>query len=239
VGYAFAVRHAAHFRLFVTKEFIMQFHSLSFACGALCLALAGQAAAQNLIQNGNFQDSSVAAGTYQYANGFGPFGGPLVVPGWSFRDGTGIVNYSPAWGGQASVDAVAFLQNYPLPNFENPSVAQSFASNAGNFAVSFDLAQRPSYSASSIDVYLDTQRIAQNLLPADSSWRHFTFNVTGVSGSGHTLSFYAFSEPNIDSATFLSHVAVTAVPEPESWALMLAGLAGLGWSARRKRAMVR
>lgn len=212
----------------------MQFRPFVLACAGLSLLVASHASAENLIQNGNFQTSSVTPGTYQYANGFGPYGGPLEVQGWDFRDGTGVANHSQAWGGQASTGVVAFLQNYPLPNFEHPTVSQSFTSSAGSFAISFDLSSRPGYDTSSIDVYLDSQRVAQNLVAPNANWTHFSFNAAGLSGSSHTLGFYAFSGTTNDSVTYLSNVAVTAVPEPETWALMLLGLAGLGWRARRK-----
>ncbi len=39
-----------------------------------------------------------------------------------------------------------------------------------------------------------------------------------------------------DSGVFLSDGAVAAVPEPETGALMLAGLAALGWTVRRRSA---
>jgi hypothetical protein len=64
-----------------------------------------------------------------------------------------------------------------------------------------------------------------------SSWTTFLFNAnfTGLSSLSWTqgaLSRYEFDNINV----------TTAVPEAQTWAMLLAGLGMLGWMARRKRA---
>lgn len=71
----------------------------------------------------------------------------------------------------------------------------------------------------------------------------FSFNL----GAGsYTLSFYSdtlkkvglggsFAYTSTDSGTFSTSLTVAAVPEPETYAMMLAGLAAVGFMARRRK----
>ena len=64
-------------------------------------------------------------------------------------------------------------------------------------------------------------------------YKHLTFNVTATSAS----TSLAFTFRNDPAFWDLDNVAVTAVPEPESWALIALGLAAL--AVRRRRASTR
>ena len=86
-------------------------------------------------------------------------------------------------------------------------------------------------------------------LAAGSGWTHATFNVspasfTALSGSVTTLLGQTTIIRIIDAPTAADAISlvgklgvdnVTAVPEPETYALMLAGLALLGWRKRSLR----
>ena len=58
-----------------------------------------------------------------------------------------------------------------------------------------------------------------------------------VVGTGSdTLVFTAYNDP---AFTYLDDVALTAVPEPESWALLIAGFGAIGVAIRSRRSAVR
>lgn len=61
-----------------------------------------------------------------------------------------------------------------------------------------------------------------------------SFNGTAW-GSG-TLNLYYWDSNAGDNTQFIT-VAVTAVPEPANWALMVGGVGMLGWAARRRRSV--
>ena len=70
------------------------------------------------------------------------------------------------------------------------------------------------------------------LTPAVNDDSFYTI-VGYASGGVLTFSFHDASNDNIGS--LLDNVSVSAVPEPGSVSLLLAGLAALGFAARRRR----
>ena len=143
------------------------------------------------------------------------------------------------------------------PNYANASAVQSGAfmlldddGNSTGGTITFDLfydmsvatpgSTLATYSQTQLNLLLSpdggtSQSFADGLLSNDLT------NGTGAITSGHyswtyTLTagqevFYALSGSAIASA----ELAVAAVPEPETYALMLLGLAGIGTVARRRR----
>ena len=67
-----------------------------------------------------------------------------------------------------------------------------------------------------------------------SGWMQATLRFTANSAS-EALTFLSYGTPEgLPPVALLDGVSVTAtVPEPASWALMIAGLFGLGWAVRR------
>ena len=63
-----------------------------------------------------------------------------------------------------------------------------------------------------------------------------TFGAMGNNGNPNTLYFTDGINPNpVTGAADGFFGAITSVPEPSTWAMMLVGLAGLGFAARRRR----
>jgi len=69
-----------------------------------------------------------------------------------------------------------------------------------------------------------------------SGWMQSTLRFTATSAS-QALTFLSYGTPEgLPPVALLDGVSVTAtVPEPTSWALVTAGLLGLGWTVRRRR----
>ena len=69
-----------------------------------------------------------------------------------------------------------------------------------------------------------------------SGWTLETFDFTATATS-EVLSFLAVGSPaaNLPPFALLDGVSLTAVPEPSTWAMMLAGFGGLGYAAFRRR----
>lgn len=188
------------------------------------------------IDNGSFETSNVSAGGYLYA-------GNVIADPWVFTGGAGISANSGSWGAATALDGTsyAFLQNIS-------SISQSFIGSAGDYTVSFALAQRTNAGAvgtQKIEVLFDGQKLSAQangqIRPsvfgdddAYGGWTAYSFNLGALAAGTHTLSFAGLYATG-DNTVFLDKVAVTAVPEPESYALLLAGLGLLGAVARRRQ----
>ncbi len=67
-----------------------------------------------------------------------------------------------------------------------------------------------------------------------TNWQRFEFDVVG-NGSTGTLRFADASSPNTYGGSLDNVSLVAAVPEPETYALMMAGLGAVAFMARRRR----
>jgi hypothetical protein len=84
-----------------------------------------------------------------------------------------------------------------------------------------------------VDLNMFDLALNGNYLPVQFGQGFQTYNfVTGNSQINSHLEFAWFS----GDAITLSGISVTAVPEPESWAMLMVGLAAVGGMARRRKA---
>lgn len=65
-------------------------------------------------------------------------------------------------------------------------------------------------------------------------WTHFSFNNLQAAGSLTEIRFGGRNDPDFIRLDNVS-VSASPVPEPESWALMLAGMGMLAWRARSRK----
>lgn len=199
-----------------------------FAGAALALlASTGWAAGPNLITNGGFE-SSTFSGTFTTFSA-----GSTGLTGWTIgQDSVDLINtyWAPASG------------NYSLDlsgNYDG-TISQSFGTVVGQkYVVSFDMAANPDDST-------DPQKFMQVGLSQEPI---YTFSSVGHNHSSmgwatQTFSFVATATNSTlhfasiqDSAggIALDNISVTAVPEPETYAMLLAGLGLMGALARRRR----
>jgi hypothetical protein len=91
-----------------------------------------------------------------------------------------------------------------------------------------------SYTVGDIETSLD---LAANN-DADATWQTYAFNFLGT-GSLTTLLFSSRG-PGMNVDAVLDDVSVTvAVPEPATWAMLLLGFGGVGFTLRRKSRFLR
>jgi hypothetical protein len=109
------------------------------------------------------------------------------------------------------------------------------------YTLSFDLAGSQRGTTEIVDVKFGTT-VEHSTLLSNDGFSHHTMNFTPlISGS------YSFDYQNNEFGAFigngdgnfigalLDNVAVTSVPEPESYAMFMAGLGVMGFIARRRK----
>lgn len=150
------------------------------------------------------------------------------------------------WGLEGS-NSSAFLGNNGFNNGSSYVSSINFSTLISN--VSFDVSrsngsnpgQELTASAYNGTTLLSSQSI---LLGAVNSWTSMMFGIGGISSLIITGSSTGFSPFGLDNLQFNntlvsgldnSQLEVTAVPEPETYALMLAGLGVLGFVTRRRK----
>ncbi|CAN7638736.1 hypothetical protein LJR289_004813 [Pseudoduganella sp. LjRoot289] len=212
-----------------------------FLAAILGCAAAVASATPLLIQDGGFDNSNVPLGGERYGNGYR---GYVVDAPWVFANGAGIANNSTAWGGVARTSSVVFLQDVASLHWAPAELSQTFTSDATDYMVSFDMAQRPN-NHQSVQITLDGKVLGGGVLtPAGADWATYSFNISGLLGSSHTIDFKAAT--GTDSSLFLDNIKVsaaevpsTAVDEPGTISMFLAGLCMLGFTAGSRRAVGR
>ena len=203
---------------------------------ALGLAALGTAHA-NLLLNGGFE----SPGTPDYIELAGP--GNTYVTNWVtilsgaeyFRPAS-IPGLGSAIEGVMVVDVANFDQN-------NGGIAQTFATTAGQqykldfFAGNSRFGSGYNTGDGIINVQVGslTTSVATPTAPSPLIvWQQISLSFTALAGPSTTLSFSNLQDAKAHFA-FIDDVRVTAVPEPQTWALLLAGLGIVSTVARRRR----
>ncbi len=92
------------------------------------------------------------------------------------------------------------------------------------------------YLQASLGTQSQSTQVLQTATEGFDPWRQVTMYFTATSAS-ETLSFLAVGAPSGDPPTvLLDAVSLTYAPEPSTWAIMLAGVAGMaGFTAIHRR----
>jgi choice-of-anchor C domain-containing protein len=200
----------------------MKFSKFVLTAALVSAAMASHAVTNpNLIKNGDFE--SYTGGLFSgYAN---VLIGSTAISGWTVT-GTSVDVIQGAYG---AIDSISIdMLGTPGPG----TLSQSFDSVIGqNYLVSFDLgantsqlddgALSVSFGSSPVHTFSGTPTVTR-----------YSFNVQADSAS--TLLSFASRNISANGGPVLDNVSVTAVPEPETYAMLLAGLGLMGTIARRR-----
>ena len=204
----------------------------------LCTALlAATAAHANLLSNGSFESGAFVN---QGSDTMSLAAGSAVISGWTVvTDTTAWIGPTNPFGLSAS-DGSFFLDltNYQ-PGAPFAGMTQTIATTPGAiYALSFDLGGstfwgRPdsiTASAAGTSATFTTPTTGTN-----NDWQHVSMQFMASSASTTVLLQGAAGRNYIglDNAS-VDFVSAPAVPEPGTWALMLAGFAVLGGVVRRR-----
>jgi len=180
------------------------------------------ASAQNLVVNGSFEANSQASGTWNIYNN---------LTGWTGNTNIELRN-NVAGAAQNGANYVE------LDTTRNMSMSQ-MVTGFGEYTLSFWYSAREGVRAGSNGLDFSFGNLTGSLLQntagavSGNNWQHFVGNVTLNGATALTFSAMGVSD---SYGASLDNVSVTAVPEVETYAMMLAGLGLIGTIARRRKA---
>ena len=203
------------------------------------LVSAGNAnAATELVVNGSFESDAIASAWAPVS----------AVTGWTSSAGGSSafeIQKGATQGGLGGFNpaAASGTQYLELNTDQLTSVSQAITTTAGGtYALSFAYSGRPDTAggtSSLMNVYWGSTLLTPTPLLGNTggTWQTYSQNLTAL-GASTVLRFESVgpvSSPTYGS--YLDSVSVmAAVPEPETYAMMLLGLGLLGFMARRKSA---
>lgn len=219
----------------------MRHYTALFAIAAFALSGHAHASVTDFITNNSFEDVQISSPFFST--------NPLDVPGWTkvgptgdallwakgYHDGGGNV-FVAADGNQfVTLGCGSSSSSCGLTTW-----SQTFSLPAGSYTLQFAMASELFNNTQAVDVALSGGASASQ-----------TFSATGTVGvnywadwQGKSLAFAAngapvtltFSTNNLQFDVGLDNVHVlSAVPEPETYAMIMAGLGLIGFIARRRR----
>jgi PEP-CTERM motif len=202
----------------------MQKTLTSIAAALLLGALGSGAQAQNLIANGNFELSPVATNSFATYSNLGGYGATLW--GSDFTSGTHKI-----------VD-VADNQFMQFGGADSAYTAFG-VTTGGAYTLNFDYSGSGFWALynTGTSLFESTGPLVQFSSAAPAS---NTSSLTLASSSNYKLYFGSIGAglPGMTTGLQLDNVSVAAVspvPEPESYAMLLAGLGALGFVSRRRQ----
>ena len=160
-----------------------------------------------------------------------PVGYKLIPAGWSLSDGTVDIvgpdfeDFLPGHGNYIDLDGTTFQAGTLSKSFE--LIADV------TYLASFDLAgNRRAHSSDIVDVTFGTS-IATYTVSDDEP-----FSLRQIAFTPTSSGFYEFTIHNRggdNAGALFDNFQISSVPEPETWAMLLAGLGIMSATAKRRR----
>ncbi|MEY2874824.1 MAG: hypothetical protein RLZZ373_2195 [Pseudomonadota bacterium] len=194
----------------------------TFTAIAAGLLLATTGANANLVTNGTFDNPDIATGSF------------ATVTSLSFSD----LNWGYYGGGTGVTKLVDSAGNQSAQIASGDLLYTSFSvTNSGLYNIGFDFQGSGLWGLT--DSSWLSAVVAPTYLTPSAGWTSATGGpVSLVGGDSYKIYFGGMVTPPQFYATLgldnVSVLAVTAVPEPEGYAMMLAGLGALGLMSRRR-----
>ena len=216
--------------------------SLKLAIGVTLSLLGGLSHASNLVANGSFEGNSATPLAVNHGDvaSMQLLGGSSYIPHWTVTGmdvawiGTGNPYSLSASTGDRFLDLTGWTNNVSSPS----GVVQTIHTMHGQrYTLGFDVGNSANYNYGHTDELIaaagGTASVFTNTdTTGNNSWQHFTLDFTAT---GSTTDI-AFTGKSGIYYIGLDNVTVTAaVPEPETYALLLAGLGLVGAVARRRK----
>lgn len=182
------------------------------------------ASAANLLKNGSFEDNTMPGGSWSIYN---------QLIGWT---GTPNIELRDNVAG-AAYDGVNYVE---LDTTANSGMFQDVATTAGaHYTLSFAYSPRP-YTGNTNDInVLWNGSLIAPLAGSNSSgsnhWTVFNFDVVGGPGATSRLTFNAVGVSDSYGGSLDAVSLTSAVPEPQTYALMLVGIGAMAFAARRRK----
>ena len=190
---------------------------------AALLAAPVLASASNLVTNGSFEANVQGAGSWNIYSS---------LTGWT---GTPNIELRNNVAG-AAFDGVNYVE---LDTYSNSGMFQDVATTTGaHYTLSFAYSARPfTGNTNDINVYWNgslVQALAGTNGTGAHNWAVYSVDVVGGAGSTSRLTFNAAGVSDSYGGSLDAVSVTSAVPEPQTYALLLAGLGAVFFLARRR-----
>jgi hypothetical protein len=184
-------------------------------------------AGPNLVVNGNFEADTMPNGKWTIFNS---------LTGWDAGSNGVELRNNIAGRGETGANYVE------LDTYQNSSISQLIPTSIGEgYRLSFAYAPREGVAADSNGIQaLWNNKVVRTMAKDGTSnvgnfWKIYYVNVIGGAGAASLLSFNAIGKSDGYGGSLDTVKVFSAVPEPTTFGMMIAGLGMLAFATRRKK----